>query len=141
MYVKKLLSMIDPKRFIIVDDDRSNNLICKCSLKRFSADTEILSFLEPEVALQYIEDSYISSEPQIPTVIFLDINMPVLTGWDFLNIFRKFPAEVQEQFSIFMLTSSIDVRDQNKAESDLLVNGFLRKPLTTQAVFDVVNQK
>ena len=133
--------MIDPKRFIIVDDDRSNNLICKCSLKRFSAETETVTFLKPEVALQYIQDSYLEDQLEVPTVVFLDINMPVLTGWDFLEIFRKLPKSIKQQFSIFMLTSSIDERDQNRAESDSLVKGFLKKPLSTQTVIEIVGEQ
>ena len=129
--------MIAPKRFLVVDDDRSNNLICKCCLKRYSAETEIIAFLEPEVALQYIRDNYSDAHPQTPTVIFLDINMPVLTGWDFLKIFSDLPPSLKDQFSIFMLTSSIDERDHKKAELDPLVKGFIKKPLSTQSIIEI----
>lgn len=125
--------MILPKRFLVVDDDRSNNLICKCTLRRISASTEIITFLEPEVALQYIRDSY-KNELTTPTIIFLDINMPILSGWDFLKIFEEFAPAIKQQFSIFMLTSSIDERDRARANLNPLVKGFLSKPLTMDAV-------
>ncbi len=130
--------MAEVKRYLIVDDDRSNNLICKCSIKRCTADAEILSFLEPEVALQFIRNSYDGEYEKLPTIIFLDINMPIISGWEFLKIFKTLPNKLQEQFSVFMLTSSIDIRDQQKAEEDPLIKGFLRKPLNTQMVSEIM---
>ncbi len=126
--------MNQPKRFIVVDDDRSNNLICEFSLRRFSASTDIKTFLKPEVALQYIKDSYYSTQDDTCTVIFLDINMPILSGWDFLDIFKEFKSDIKKQFIVYMLTSSIDARDREKAELNPLVKGFLCKPLSTDAV-------
>ena len=130
--------MIQPQRFIVVDDDRSNNLICQCSLRRFSAETEIKTFLDAEIALQYIKDSYNEDKTEIPTVIFLDINMPAITGWEFLEIFKDFSDSIKKQFVIYMLTSSIDSRDQEKAEQNPLVQGFLSKPLSTKLVSEVM---
>ncbi len=125
-----------PKRFLVVDDDRSNNLICEFSLRRFSASTEIKTFLKPEVALEYIKEYYQAEQNDTCTVIFLDINMPVLSGWDFLDLFNEFDSLIKKQFEVYMLTSSIDVRDREKADLNPLVKGFLCKPLST----DVINK-
>lgn len=133
--------MVLPKRFIVVDDDRSNNLICQCSLRRFCGSTEIKTFLEPEVALQYIRDFYTHAESDTSTVLFLDINMPILTGWEFLDIFNEFSTAVHKQFAIYMLTSSIDARDREKAQLNPLVKGFLSKPLSTQVVREILGDK
>ena len=135
--MEKITRTILPQRFIVVDDDRSNNLICQCSLRRFSAGTEIKTFLDPEVALQYIKDSY-DDLSEIPSVIFLDINMPAITGWEFLEIFNEFSVSIKEQFVIYMLTSSIDARDKERAELNPLVQGFLSKPLSTQLISKVL---
>lgn len=129
-----------PQRFIIVDDDRSNNLICEFALRRFANDLEVKTFLDPEIALRYIEDEYSHTTVLSPTVLFLDINMPILTGWDFLEVFESFDSELKQQFSIFILTSSIDHRDQQKAEANLLVEGFLSKPLSTKIINELFKQ-
>ena len=129
-----------PQRFIIVDDDRSNNLICEFALRRFANDLEVKTFLDPEIALRYIEDEYSHTTVLSPTVLFLDINMPILTGWDFLEVFESFDSELKQQFSIFILTSSIDHRDQQKAEANLLVEGFLSKPLSTKIINELFDQ-
>ncbi len=126
-----------PKRFLVVDDDRTNNLICEFALRRYSKETDIKTFLDPQAALQYIAYSYIDSAPETPTVLFLDINMPVLTGWDFLTIFNNYSPAVQQQFVIYILTSSIDNRDLERAALNPLVTALLRKPLSTGTITEI----
>ncbi len=123
-----------PERFMVVDDDSLNNMLCELGLRRFSPTVDIKTFIKPELALQFINESYSASESNISTVLFLDINMPVLTGWDFLDIFKEFSPEIKQQFIIYILSSSIDERDREKAETNPLVKGFLSKPLTTEII-------
>lgn len=130
-----------PERFIVVDDDRSNNIICEFSLRRFSPITEIKTFLDPEKALEFIKESYTETSFNTPTVLFLDINMPVITGWDFLEIFQEFEQIVKEQFTIYLLTSSIDQRDLEKAETNPIVKGLLPKPLSAKIINNVFTSK
>ena len=134
---KKCRIMKVPKRFLVVDDDRTNNLICEFALRRFSSNVDIKTFLDPQAALQYITYSYNDEAPETPTVVFLDINMPVLSGWDFLAIFKNFPVALQQQFVIYMLTSSIDERDLERAELHPLVKASLRKPLSTKTINEI----
>ncbi len=122
-----------PERFIVVDDDRSNNLICEYTLRRFSASTDIKTFLDPEVALEHISN-YSTLQVNTPTVLFLDINMPVLDGWEFLEIFENFTDNIKQQFTIYILSSSIDLRDLERADKNPLVTGFLSKPLCKKSI-------
>lgn len=129
-----------PLRFMVVDDDRTNNMICEFSLRRFSPETEIKTFLDPTTALNFIEESYSDKNNSIPTVLFLDINMPVLNAWDFLEIFKNFDSYIKQQFTIYILTSSIDYRDSEKAATNPLVRGSLCKPLSTPTVSNIFNK-
>ena len=119
-----------PKRFIVVDDDNTNNLICKLTLRRIFPDAEIIIFRNPTDAIQYIENSYSNAQPFITTALFLDINMPIISGWEFLEIFNNYSFLIRQQFSIYILTASIDMDDQQKALSNLNVQGYLYKPLS-----------
>jgi two-component system chemotaxis response regulator CheY len=130
--------MREPERFIVVDDNRTNNLICEFAIRKYKKDAVIALFTEPEVALQNIKLDYDIPEISKPTVLFLDINMPSMTGWEFLEEFRSFGEEVQRQFAIYILTSSVDERDKEKAEADPLVVGFFSKPLTATIVQEAV---
>ncbi|MDF3077671.1 MAG: hypothetical protein K0S09_1560 [Sphingobacteriaceae bacterium] len=117
--------------FIVVDDDSTNNLICKFAIQKASPGAAIQLFTEPEVALREIKEN---KEVSGPTLLFLDINMPSMTGWEFLEIFKDFDAETMQRFTIYILSSSIDDRDRIRANNNPLVSGFLSKPLNAAIV-------
>jgi CheY-like chemotaxis protein len=100
-------------------------------LKRCMGDVQIKAFVAPERALEYIvrEFSHIQEGGEKIT-IFLDINMPILTGWEFLDKFDRFTEEIKKQFNIYILSSSIDPADIHQAKLNPLVRGFIEKPLT-----------
>lgn len=123
-----------PERFIVVDDDRTSNMICEFVFRRFSPTTEVKTFVDPDDALQFIKDFYIDPEFNTPTLFFLDINMPMLTGWDFLDIFNGLSEHIRQQFIIYILTSSIEQKDLEKAEANPLVRGLLSKPLSASII-------
>ena len=127
-----------PKRFIVVDDDNTNNLICRLSLQRFSPTAEIKIFRNADFALQYIFDSYTNDEQDVPTLLFLDINMPVISGLEFLELFNEFAAHIQQQFKIYILTASIDTYDKEKASSNLSVKAYLSKPLNSDIIQSIL---
>lgn len=117
--------------FIVVDDDAISNLISELTIRRTWKDVRVRLFTEPEKALDYIDCIEIGKSPAI--ALFLDINMPTMTGWEFLERLSRKPDSITKNFKIFILSSSIDNRDRQKALSNPLVAGFLSKPLTTSA--------
>jgi CheY-like chemotaxis protein len=116
-------------RFVVIDDDITNSLICQTLLRIVFPNKEIQTFLRPQDGLDFIS-SYQEEKDEVETVLFLDINMPVLSGWDVLDIFAEFPDAVKGQFSIYMLSSSIATEDKQKASANALLSGFIEKPLT-----------
>lgn len=124
--------MSSEKHFIVVDDDPTNNIICKFAIMRAFPTAEVELFTEPQKALDEIKQKDPAKRKR--TILFLDINMPLITGWDFLEIFKDMDAGIIEQYTIFILSSSIDERDKERANSNPLVAGFLSKPLTTTII-------
>lgn len=122
--------MLTSVQFIVVDDDRTSNLICKHTLRRFFKENLIAIFTEPEDALKAIEEEYIKTDKNASIVLFLDINMPSMSGWEFLEVFKNFNTHIQKQFTIYMLSSSVGCDDAEKAEKNTFVSGFISKPLT-----------
>src|SRR5690349_11318400 len=110
--------MKTPARFIVVDDNLINNLVCRTVIKSVAPQVEIETFSHPEKGFAYIEKEYADSKTGILTVLLLDINMPVWTGWDFLDNFEKLESEVKDQIKIYMLSSSVDERDIERARSN-----------------------
>jgi len=114
---------------ILIDDDRVHNMITKKVLKKFVdiAAVKIIPFENPNEGLNYL----LNQNPRHPLkmLVFLDINMPVLTGWDILDRLIVLDEKVKENMQLYMLTSSIDPADEARAASYPLVKGFLSKPL------------
>ena len=117
------------KHVLLIDDDPVTNMINKKIItKNFN-----VTVRDYTNALEVLDqlNLWISKLPeQLPEFIFLDINMPVIDGWQFLTEFEKLPAYVQEKCKIFILTSSIDLEDIEKSRSHKSVREFISKPLT-----------
>ena len=112
----------------LVDDDPINNLINKRLLSKTGICSNINEFLGGEDALTMLRD--IPDQHQL--LIFLDINMPVLNGWEFLNKYLElFPSRKDK---IIILSSSIDFQDRQRAQEYDIVSGFLEKPLTLEKI-------
>jgi CheY-like chemotaxis protein len=84
------------KLFILVDDDPLNNLLLKKTIEKNCAGSDVKDFVEPELALSYIEYEFGEKSSENKITLFLDINMPTLTGWDFLEEFEKFPPSCKK---------------------------------------------
>lgn len=128
------------KRYLIVDDDKSNNLLCKMVLKKVLGDIDITTYENPREGLSYIESEYKNTEFNSPTILFLDINMPDISGWEFLEIYKDYSENIHKQFTIYMLSSSVDYKDKSLAEENPLVKGFISKPLTRDIVSNLFKE-
>jgi CheY-like chemotaxis protein len=109
---------------VLIDDDPINNLINKRLIKKLEISPQIIEFLEAEKALAFIQDLPTSTK----MLALVDINMPVMNGWDFLLEYA--PLEGNRKDVIIMLSSSIDFQDRQKSKKFPYVKGFIEKPLT-----------
>ncbi|HSF52209.1 MAG TPA: response regulator [Algoriphagus sp.] len=118
----------------LVDDDPINNLINRRLLGKTGISNRIEEFLGGEDALEKISEMNQAES----LIIFLDINMPVLNGWEFLNKYLElFPGRNDK---IIILSSSIDFQDRQKANEYSIVSGFLEKPLTIDKINSQIEQ-
>lgn len=120
-------------RFIIVDDDVCNNMLCKYMLEQ-AFRSEIVDFTNPEEAILYISSTYHQDIENADTILLLDINMPEMTGWQFLQWFDTMTPQVKSLIRIFMVSSSVDPRDQERAAANPLVKDILTKPLEAETI-------
>jgi response regulator RpfG family c-di-GMP phosphodiesterase len=130
--------MQKPARFLLIDDEIHGNIVSKAFIRRLFPDVEVLDFIYPEEGLRYIKTAY--AESPVATVIFLDINMPVLNGWQLLKKLEKLPSAVKQCITVFMLSSSIDPKDKQKAAANPFVAGFIEKPLSKEILQRIFNQ-
>ena len=131
--------MMSSQHYLVVDDDKTNNLICDFTIRKFNKNATVDLYLIPEKALLSIEHKYSNTAGTIPTILFLDVNMPSMSGFEFLDEFKKFNAHVRDQFTIYILSSSIeDYKEQ--AEQYPFVAGFLSKPLKISHLEEILNR-
>lgn len=119
------------KVVMIVDDNEIDRYIAhKAVLKANFAERAICveSALE---GLNYIKDN-LNSPDNLPHIIFLDINMPEMNGFDFLKEYELFPDNVKRNCIIMMLTTSLDSTDRKLAMDNKYVSMFLNKPLNQE---------
>jgi two-component SAPR family response regulator len=126
-------------KYIIVDDDPLNNTICSLMLKRTLHEAGIKTFERPQEGLVFIQSNINRSISH--SVLFLDINMPTLTAWDFLGQYECFSEEIKKQISIYLFSSSISQQDRDKAKSYQSVKGFIFKPLTTETILSIAEHE
>ena len=133
--------MLLSTRFIIIDDDEINNMICTVTLKKMSADVNIKTFLDPAAALAHIAADYSDPDEDHRAILFLDLSMPVMNGWGFLERFNDFDRAVKARIKIYILSSSDDRRDLDKAKADANVIDYLVKPLTRETIRQVTESQ
>ena len=124
------LSMKSFDRIYLVDDDKIFMLTAQFSLKRVFPDAEIQSFKNPEEALAVLKE-------QQPDLMLLDLNMPVMSGWTFLEELSKSLGITAVNFPIYIVSSSIDPDDSQRARTNPLVKGFIEKPLDVGKVREI----
>ncbi|MBT8185535.1 MAG: response regulator [Eudoraea sp.] len=74
----------------------------------------------------------------LPSVIFLDLNMPIMNGWEFLESFTKIPNHNLEEITVYIISSSIDPRDLEKVKNYKIVNNYILKPITPKDLESVL---
>jgi CheY-like chemotaxis protein len=127
---------MNKRNFIIIDDDPISNSICSILFMKFIPNINILTFTLPEEAFEFIISEY--SRKQHPSIVlFLDINMPVMTGWDFLKRFEEQENSFKSKFKIYMMSSSIDQVDKKRAFDNKYVIDLLLKPLTKKTLLSI----
>ncbi len=121
-------------RFIIIDDDVFNNTICTVTITKTVNDAAIKTFLDPREGFSYIASEYAKPNEEGNAILFLDINMPLMNGWQFLDQFAALDESVKERVKIYILSSSVDKRDIQRAKENKHVKHYLVKPLTKETI-------
>ncbi|GAB2540591.1 response regulator [Rufibacter soli] len=118
------------RKVFLIDDDEIHNFLCESVIRsQHFADT-INSYLWAEDALENLNQLVKETPQEFPDIIFLDINMPGMDGWEFIEEYQKFPEEVTKRCLLFVLSSAVDKNDILHARNLSEVNDFFSKPLT-----------
>lgn len=123
------------KHIFIIDDDPISTIILKKNLELVSISKEIETFSNGKDAFDYLEKKYQKDEKYI---IFLDINMPEMNGWDFLSKVESLLTH--KNTTIYLLTSSINKADMEKARQFSIIEKYLSKPICKEVLIEIKNK-
>ena len=126
---------------LLVDDDPITNYLNRRLLEKLDATEQVLVALNGHEALQVLARECPESGPgpSCPALIFLDVNMPLMNGFDFLDAYQLLPLARRRAIVIIMLTTSVHPNDMQRLEN-LPVAGFLSKPLNPEKIQRVLDQ-
>lgn len=124
--------MNKPDLILLVDDDEITNFINKTILKDLFPESNVIAFINPIIALDFLIADYI--EKPTPAIIFLDINMPQMSGWEFLVHIEQHKQIFLKYVHFFILSSSVAPSDKTKSTDNPLVKDFVSKPLSKKLI-------
>lgn len=112
---------------VFIDDDRLSNMICAKILKVIFSEHKVISFTHPKEGLKYLAEEE-STNKNI--ILFLDINMPGMSGWTVLDELAKLSQN--NPFTIYVLSSTLNSEEMEAAENHPLVKAYVPKPLSIE---------
>jgi CheY-like chemotaxis protein len=124
---------------LLIDNDEPTNFLHKMIIERHGCAEKIEVCESAIKALEFLKlkvnDCYAN-----PDLIFLDINMPVMDGWDFMEEYEKLPEDQKGNIVIVMLTTSLNPSDEKKAKQFEEIAGFKNKPMSYKMLDDILQE-
>lgn len=137
--MKKKLNCI-----LLIDDDEPTNFITQMLIEEAGCAEHVQVVQSGQAALNYLTNSEQFScdnkDFPRPDLIFLDINMPAMNGWEFLAKYHELEKEHKGEIIMVMLTTSLNPDDQSKADEMHEISGFETKPLTAEKLRAILNK-
>ncbi|TVQ12181.1 MAG: response regulator [Bacteroidetes bacterium] len=124
---------------LLIDDSDIDNMVNKRVVQKAGLSSDITVKNSAQSAIDYLKEIAENDTERIPGVIFLDIRMPQIDGFGFLELFEELPDVIHNKSEIVMLSSSIDAADYSKAMENRFVKQFFNKPLHKESVINLVD--
>lgn len=127
------------KTIYIIDDDNLYQLLLKRSIEKLNPATKIVPFKNGAEAWEYIEERLAMGQA-MPDFLLLDINMPVMDGWQFLEVLQQKKEQFDPMLCIYMISSSIDQNDRSAAMGNPLIRQYISKPVPVDVLTKIIHE-
>jgi len=124
-------------KVMFVEDDPATSFYNRKIIARSEITDKIISFVNGVSAARYIK-TFTDDPSALPDLIFLDINMPGMDGWGFLDEVSSYGDIVLQRLTVFMLSSSEEPEDIDRIDEYPFVRGYIRKPLRQDDIYSSV---
>lgn len=121
-------------KLLVIDDDDINIFIIKKIVEKTGFKVDMTAKTNGQLAVDYLKQNLNSGE-KLPDLVLIDINMPVLNGWEFLDAYDL--LNVTQKIDMYMLSSSVYENDIEKAKTYKIVKGFISKPLSIERLTEL----
>lgn len=122
----------------IVDDDDIYQFTTTILLRKTELVNKIVVFSNGLKAIDFLKEE-MGNKENIPDILLLDVNMPVMDGWEFLEEYLLIRSKLPKSVVIYMVSSSVDERDVLRAKSISALSGYLVKPISSENLMDIIS--
>ena len=127
------------KTIFLIDDDRLFHSTIKHLLKQINGgEFSVVDFFDGKPALEFLL-SNLENVKLLPDLILLDINLPEMNGWEFLNAYERISQSIKKTIEIFMVTASVSNYDKSMSNSFRIINGYIAKPLSPEMLGRIIS--
>lgn len=120
---------------LVIDDDDINIFIIKKIIEKTGYNVDMVSKSNGRLAIDYLAD-IAQNEELFPQLILIDINMPILNGWEFLEAYQK--LSINKRVDMYMLSSSVYENDIERSRTFTAIKGFISKPLSIDKLSELL---
>lgn len=124
---------------LLIDDNEADNFLHQTVIEDSGLAERVVAVTSGREALDFLTTREEDGFPR-PDIIFLDINMPEMNGWQFFEEYEKLDVSQRANVVVVMLTTSLNPADRERADQLGLFDSFLNKPLTEEALEAIVNR-
>ncbi len=125
----------------IIDDDPIYQTIIHKLIQKAGVFSSHSSFTNGKEAIITLKNTLEDDANCLPDVILLDINMPVMDGWEFMEEIKMIKAKINKQIIIYIVSSSIAIEDRNKSKTFTDIMGYIPKPISINDLIAIVSKE